>query len=329
VKKRTLPKARFAAIFLVVVTSAALVAFLVACPPPSARPSVARQEAPVAPAPSPAAPAPVQPTPAQPVTSSPRLPAPSAGATPPEHPQPEKQGMLAVIIDDAGYSLSELQAFLDLPGPLTIAVLPNLPHSREAARRVLAAGKDLIVHMPMEPLGGENPGPGALRTDMSAAEIESLLEEAFASVPGARGMNNHMGSRATADPALMAVVMGWLKKEGKFYLDSRTTAETVGPRVAASLGVPFTQRDVFIDRETEDKEISAAFEKGVAEARAGGSAVLIGHVQTRAVAAILRAGESGLAREGVQLARLADVMAERERVRVAARENPGDRKLVR
>jgi uncharacterized protein len=320
VKKRTLPKARFAAIFLVVAAAAALVAFLVACPP--ARPAVARNETPATPAPNPA---PVEvPRPAEP---SPRPTALSPGGASPEHPQPEKQGMLAVIIDDAGYSLSELQAFLDLPGPLTIAVLPNLPHSREAARRVLAAGKDLIVHMPMEPVGGENPGPGALRTDMSAAEIESLLVQAFESVPGARGMNNHMGSKATADPALMAVVIGWLKREGKFYVDSRTTAETVGPRVAASLGVPFTQRDVFIDRETEDTEIAAAFEKGVAEARAGGSAVLIGHVQTRGVAAILRAGESGLARGGVQLARLADVMVERERV--ASRENSGDRKLVR
>jgi hypothetical protein len=235
--------------------------------------------------------------------------------------------MLAVIIDDAGYSLSELQPFLELPGPLTIAVLPNLPNSREAARRVLAAGKDLILHCPMEALGGENAGPGALRTDQSPQEIESLLAQAFASVPGANGMNNHMGSRATADPAFMNVVLGYLKREGKFYVDSRTTAATVGPQIAESLGVPWLQRDVFIDRDTADSEITAAFTKGVGEARAKGSAVLIGHVQTRGVIDILRAEESGLAGQGVRLARLAEVM--RERGRDVARENPGDRKLVR
>ena len=71
-----------------------------------------------------------------------------------------RRAMLAVILDDAGYSLEELQPFLDLPGPLTVAVLPNLPHSAEAARRVLAAGKDLILHCPMEADGGEDPGPG-------------------------------------------------------------------------------------------------------------------------------------------------------------------------
>jgi uncharacterized protein len=325
-RTRPLPKARFAALIIVFLLAASLVALLVACPPvPSPPPKAAAPHAPVQPTATPPADTradiPVAPAP------SPRPGALAYAGTPPEHPRPERPGMLAVIIDDAGYSLSELQPFLDLPGPLTVAVLPNLPNSREAARRVLAAGKDLILHCPMEALGGENAGPGALRTDMSPGEIESLLAQAFASVPGAPGMNNHMGSRATADPAFMDVVLRYLKREGKFYVDSRTTAATVGPQVAESLGVPYLQRDVFIDRDTADSEIAAAFSKGVAEARAKGSAVLIGHVQTRGVVDILRAEESGLARQGVRLARLADVM--KERGRDVAREDPGDRKLVR
>ena len=221
--------------------------------------------------------------------------------------------MLAVIIDDAGYNLGELQAFLDLPGPLTIAVLPNLPHSLEAARRVVAAGKDLILHCPMEATGGEDPGPGALRTDQSPAEVESRLAAAFASVPGARGMNNHMGSRATADEALMRTVLGFLKREGKFFIDSRTTADTVGARVAGELGVPFLQRDIFVDEGTSDVDIAAAFVKGIAEARTRGQAVLIGHVQNRGVADILRAEERNLSAGGVRLARLTDVLGEPER----------------
>ncbi len=85
---------------------------------------------------------------------------------------PRRAGLLAIIIDDAGYSLRELQAFLDLPVPLTVAVLPNLPHSTEAARRVLAAGKDLILHCPMEPTGGENPGRERSITGGSTARTD-------------------------------------------------------------------------------------------------------------------------------------------------------------
>lgn len=292
-RSRPLPKARFAAIILIL-TAASIVTLLVACPP------VADKRLPVQ-----------NVTPQPPASSSTENPAVRGG--PPGHPRPEKQGMLAIIIDDAGYNMDELQAFLDLPGPMTIAVLPNLPHSREAARRVLAAGKDLILHCPMEAVGGEDPGPGALRTDQSQGEIESLLAAAFASVPGAEGMNNHMGSRATVDEPLMRTVLGFLKREGKFYVDSRTTVDTIGPRIARELGVPSTQRDVFIDTNTTEAEITAAFIKGAAEAKTRGSAVLIGHVQNRAVIDILRAQERNLSGDGVRLARLADVMRERER----------------
>jgi polysaccharide deacetylase 2 family uncharacterized protein YibQ len=232
---------------------------------------------------------------------------------PPEHPQPEKAGLLSIIIDDAGYSIAELQAFLDLPVPLTIAVLPNLPHSTEAAQRVRAAGKDLILHCPMEPAGGENPGPGALYTGESTAQTDALLDAAFASVPGAMGMNNHMGSRATSDTALMTDVISYLKAHGLLFIDSRTTADTVGARIAREQGVRGTQRDVFIDDITTDTEISAAFEKGVDEARDRGTAVLIGHVQNRGVVDILRAGVSAIAAQGARYARLGDVIEERER----------------
>jgi len=291
-RSRSLPKARFAAILLLFLCSC-LVAFLVACPPQAGQKTQGR--------------------PARPSNlPAPSLPSSPLGAAHPEQPRPGKQGMLAVIIDDAGYSLTELQAFLDLPGPFTIAVLPNLPHSRDAAQRVLAAGKDLILHCPMEATGGENPGPGALRTDQSPREVEALLEAAFATVPGALGMNNHMGSKATADAALMAAVIGYLKREGKFYVDSRTTPATVGPRIARELGVPFLERDVFIDVNTGADEIAAAFSQGVEEARTRGSSVIIGHVQNPGVIDILRAGEKELSRQGVRLARLADVMKERE-----------------
>ncbi len=303
-RSRPIPRLRFAAIILIL-ACAAIVAFLVACPPVPVRPaSPAPPVVPVAPAATTVPPRQTEPPPRAPVI---------AAATAPEHPRPEKEGLVALVLDDAGYNLEELKAFLDLPGTFTVAVLPNLPHSREAARMVRAAGKDLILHCPMEPDGGENPGPGALLVGLDPREIEARLARAFASVPGAQGMNNHMGSRATANEALMTTVIGYLKKEGRFYIDSRTTPETVGPRIAQSLGVPWAQRDVFIDDDSAPDRVRAAWSRGLDEARDRGSAILIGHVQNRAVLDILRSGEKELSGRQERLARLVDVIAQRER----------------
>ena len=143
--------------------------------------------------------------------------------------------------------------------------------------------------------------------------IRGLLDADFASVPGALGMNNHMGSRATADEAVMKVVLQYLKDKGKLFVDSRTTTDTAGPRIAQALGMPILQRDVFLDDDTKESEIADWLGKGIDEARDRGSAVVIGHVQNKGVVDILRAAEGTLEAQGVRMARLADVLAERER----------------
>lgn len=280
---------------IVTLAAAAIMAVLVACPP-----LARKQSAPVISA-----------------VPGPKQDKPQLENVPPQSHEPaprpvqiEPEAKLAVILDDAGYSLQELQPFLELSGPLTVAVLPNLPHSEEAARRVLAAGKDLILHCPMEAEGDDDPGPGTLRVGMTPAQIDALLAADFASVPGAEGMNNHMGSRATADPALMEAVLGYLKRQGLFFVDSRTTPETVGPSFAQKLGVPFLQRNVFIDDVRSEKAIADAFGVAVREARERGTAVVIGHVQNKAVLDILRAGQKEMADNGVRLARLEEIMSE-------------------
>lgn len=291
-----IPRTRFVAVFALGAITA-VAAFLAACPPARELPADHGQSTPAV----------------QPPTTVFSGSRPMVSGLPPQRPQPEERGILALVVDDAGYSLEELQVFLDLTIPLTVAVLPNLPHSTEAARRVLAAGKDLILHCPMEPGGGENPGPGAILTGQSPLEIRHLLDMDFSSVPGARGMNNHMGSRATADEAVMRVVLGYLKEKGLLFVDSRTTADTAGPRVAEALGLPILQRDVFLDDDTRESEIARWLGKGIADARNQGSAVAIGHVQNRAVAHILRSAELTLAAQGVRMARLPEVLAARER----------------
>jgi len=221
---------------------------------------------------------------------------------PAARPLPEAgKARMAIVIDDVGYSLTGLKEFLSLPFPLAFSVLPGLPHSREAGRLIAAAGKELLVHLPMEPSGGTNPGPGAVLTSQSDAEIKLLLEESLELLPQAAGLNNHMGSRATADPRVMGVVLGFLRDRGLFFLDSRTTADTLGPEIAGRLGVRLLERDVFLDNENSAAYIEGALRHGLRTAQVRGSAVLIGHVQNVELAGELGRLLPELSREGVQL----------------------------
>jgi uncharacterized protein len=224
--------------------------------------------------------------------------------------RPMERGRLALLIDDAGYDLDELQEFLDLPIPLSVAVLPNLPHSVEAARRVQSAGKELLLHLPMEPEGGEDPGPGALLTGQSAAELERRLAAALESVPGAVGVNNHMGSKATADPVFMTDLLALLGRRGLFFVDSRTTPRTVAAGEAARQGVPYLARKVFLD--AVDGGIEKSVDAAIAVAVRQGSAVAIGHVQTEGLAAILRRAADGMERSGVRPSTLSALIEARE-----------------
>ena len=216
-------------------------------------------------------------------------------------PRPEVEARIAVVVDDVGYNLEGLKAFLAIPFPIAFAVLPNLPHSAEAARLIEAAGRELLLHMPMEALNGENPGPGAILTSQDDRQIERILAASFAELPAAVGMNNHMGSKATADQRVMDVVMRYLAARRLFFLDSRTTADTLAPALAERYGVRLLSRDVFVDNETDAAYIVKAVRKGVDLARSRGQAVLIGHVQDAELARELAHLLPGLVRQGVQL----------------------------
>jgi hypothetical protein len=202
--------------------------------------------------------------------------------------RPRREASIAVVIDDVGYSLDSLRAFLEFPGPLTFAVLPQLPYTRESARLIRAAGKEVILHLPMEAVNGDDPGPGAILSSYDDAEIRQILDENFAELEGAVGANNHMGSKATADPRVMAVVMDYLKESGRFYLDSRTTPASRAADAAREAAVDFLERDVFIDNETDAQSMRAAIDKGVELAQLEGRAVLIGHVKNPEIIVILR-----------------------------------------
>jgi polysaccharide deacetylase 2 family uncharacterized protein YibQ len=214
---------------------------------------------------------------------------------------PAGQGSLAIVLDDAGYSLDPVAAIGRLPKAVAVAVIPNAPLAREVARALGAQGRELLVHMPMEALpgNGPDPGPGAIEVGLPAAEIARRIDAGLAAVPGAVGLNNHMGSRATADRSAMEAVMEALKGRHLFFLDSRTTADTVAEDVARENGVAALRRDVFLDVVAEPAAIRAALGTALARARSEGRAVAIGHVHPITLEVL--AAELSRPLEGVRL----------------------------
>jgi polysaccharide deacetylase 2 family uncharacterized protein YibQ len=204
-----------------------------------------------------------------------------------EQPPVINKGTLAFVIDDAGNNLRDLEPFLGFPGPLTIAVLPGLPNSAEAARRIRAAGKEVFLHQPMEPLGGQNPGPGAVRAGMGREEIRAVINRNLDEIGPVAGMNNHEGSRITMDDEAMETILALCRERGILFLDSRTTAETAAPRAARRLGMKIGERDVFIDNEPDRASMLGSINSGLQKAGQKGSAIMIGHAQSAALAPLL------------------------------------------
>ncbi|MCA9772319.1 MAG: divergent polysaccharide deacetylase family protein, partial [Myxococcales bacterium] len=178
-----------------------------------------------------------------------------------------RRGRLALVIDDVGNQRDPVRALLNMGLPITYAVLPRTPHGRELAGEIRAAGDEVILHMPMEPLDypATKPGPGALLASMRDWEVGRALEDALAWLGDVRGVSNHMGSRLTADRAKMDDVMRVLARRHLYFLDSRTTALTVALDAARAAGVPAVQRRVFLDDTRAPKLIGAALDEALAQ----------------------------------------------------------------
>jgi len=184
-----------------------------------------------------------------------------------------------IVIDDVGYRMDFLKFIRGIQVPLTIAILPRLPHSETLAEEIHALGQEVICHMPMEPEGEpyHNPGEGALMVSMDRDTVEQVLAENLRSVPWAAGFNNHMGSAATADGELMKFVMGFAKQKGLLFLDSRTTAATVAEETAREYGVPAISRNVFLDDLAEPHYIRRQLKDFMTLLKRQGYGVAIGH----------------------------------------------------
>lgn len=188
---------------------------------------------------------------------------------------------VALVIDDlGGPDTTGVQEVLSIKSPLTAAVMPNLPHSRDHAYMATAAGHQVILHLPMEAIGSSDNwlGPGAILCNLTEKEIKERLSLDLESVPFAVGINNHTGSRATADRRVMKAVLEVAKEQRLIFMDSRTSGKSVIAGLARELGVPYIKRDVFLDEIPDKQEIRKQMQKLAGMARKNGSAVGIGHV---------------------------------------------------
>ena len=208
----------------------------------------------------------------------------AAHATPASHAATPHKAYLSLIIDDLGQNLPRDRRVLALPGPVTTAVMPDTPHAAEFAREAHKAGKIVILHMPMDPATG----PFAWHPDLPVDELEKRLNAAFKAVPYASGINNHMGSRMTSQPQAMAWLMGNLQQRHKFFVDSRTSAQTVAAAQAQKIGLASVSRDVFLDDVRTEQAIAMQLETAIKLARKQGSAVMIGHPYPQTLAVLER-----------------------------------------
>lgn len=194
---------------------------------------------------------------------------------------------LAIIIDDMGNDLAPAENILSLPFPLTLSILPRKEHSAEIAEETFRRGDQVILHLPMEAEGNAaRPEAVELRVGMSAEEVDRVVSDMLDSVPYAIGVNNHEGSRATADPQLMAEVMSVLRARNIFFIDSRTTAATVAYDAARQAGVPAASRKVFLDDVETREAVLGQLELAARDATRDGSAIAIGHPHPVTLAAL-------------------------------------------
>ena len=199
------------------------------------------------------------------------------------------QPRLAIIIDDLGYSLQRGVQAVDLPAPVTLSIIPNTPYARRLAEHAQRSGKEIMMHLPMTSMSEPATDPLVLTASLSDEAFEHLMNEARSSVPGATGLNNHMGSALTQDRPAMARLMRHLYADGLFFIDSRTIAETVAATVAKEMSVPVASRSVFLDNDRDPDMIRAKLDQAIAIAQRTGKALAIGHPYPETLAVLSQA----------------------------------------
>ena len=228
--------------------------------------------------------------------------------------------VISIIIDDLGYRLKHGTRAVNLPGTLTYSFLPHSPYAKELAELAFQRQKEIMVHMPMESDNQKRLGPGGLHLKMSEQEIIKTVQDNLASIPNAIGFNNHMGSRFTRTESSMTTVMNAAYRPGLYFIDSRTTSDSVALQAAQVAGIYSATRDIFLDHLKDRAFIESQLDKLVKRARKKGSAIAIGHPY-KLTLEILEQWIPQAEKLGVKLVRVSKLLQLREQRRLAWQES--------
>jgi polysaccharide deacetylase 2 family uncharacterized protein YibQ len=223
-------------------------------------------------------------------------------------PVPARHGEIVLILDDVGFDHQPLSDAMRIDPNVNFSILPNARNATAFANALYARGFEVLCHLPMEPEGFPrvSPGPNAVLTTMSGEEITATTRADLAAVPHARGVNNHMGSRATTDRRVMSTVMAALPK-GMYFIDSRTTAGSVAAATARSMNVKTASRSVFLDDIAQDAAIRTQLQALAAAAEEKGVAVGIGHMYPSTIR-VLTADAPALRERGIRFVRASAIV---------------------
>jgi len=214
---------------------------------------------------------------------------------------------VAIIVDDGGNNKKWDDGFLALDANLTLAILPYTAHGAATATRAAERGFEVMLHMPMESDNGHVTHPGIVTTDMSKEEITERTLAAIREIPGVKGLNNHTGSKFTADREAMGAMLAIMKEHGLYFIDSRTSADSKVEELGAALKVPVASRDVFLDNHANGDSIAKQFDLLMAKAKKNGKAIGICHFRPATLRA-MRELLPKLKAENIQLVPASDVV---------------------
>lgn len=193
---------------------------------------------------------------------------------------------LAIVIDDIGYRNKDDDHIYAMPKEIAVAIIPAAPYAKQRNELAKQQGRDILIHMPMQPLTKQRIEEGGLHIGMSEEQVKQRVKTANAIVSYAIGMNNHMGSAATIDSALMTHLMKSLKENHLLFLDSRTNGRSVAGKIAKQFGIPALERHIFLDDSDELADVQRQFQSAVRYAQKNGVAIVIGHPRKNTIAVL-------------------------------------------
>ena len=222
----------------------------------------------------------------------------------------ENKPLVSIVLDDMGLNRLHSDWAVSLKAPLTLSYLPYAQDLAKQTQSARAQGHELLIHLPMEPRGAADPGPGALMVNMDQMEIKKLLARALYAFPGAIGVNNHMGSLFTADYRAMSIVLMQIKSSGQLFLDSLTVSNSLVSQLGDKFNVPVVSRDVFLDDIDKEDEIVRRLREVERVALDKGTAIAIGHPRLTTLR-VLEEWLANLAEKKIRLAPLSAVAKKR------------------